>query len=169
VTARIPAGGIDRGGTAWTRVVPKWFGPWCERRETASHQVQDLSRLALAVYYDKPATAARWLADVFGFQSPDPLPEGSDPLPETEHGHPWIEFRIGTGSLMIFKLDQEGGRGSSHIPWVYIDHIEDHYHHAESAGATIVTKLNSPWGLPMYVTEDLEGYRWTFAQARPTM
>jgi uncharacterized glyoxalase superfamily protein PhnB len=169
VTARIPVNGVDRGGTAWTRVVPKWFRPWCERRDTASRRVQDLSRLALGIYYEKPAAAARWLADVFGFQSPDPLPGGSDPLPETEHGHPWIEFRIGTGSLMIFKLDQEGQRAPTHVAWVYVDHIEDHFHHAESAGATIVAKLDSPWGLPMYTVEDLEGNRWTFAQARPTM
>ena len=29
VVATVPAGGADRGGTAWVRVVPKWFGPWC--------------------------------------------------------------------------------------------------------------------------------------------
>ena len=32
-----------------------------------------------------------------------------------------------------------------------------------------VTELASPWGLPFYVADDLEGNRWTFAQARPTM
>jgi uncharacterized glyoxalase superfamily protein PhnB len=169
VTARIPAGGVDRGGTAWTRVVPKWFRTWCERRDTAAPRVQDISRLALGVYYEKPAAAARWLADVFGFRSPDPLPEESDPLPETEHAHPWIEFRIGNGSLMIFKLDQGRPRGSTHVPWVYVDQIEDHFHHTESAGANIVAKLDAPWGLPIYAVEDLEGNRWTFAQARPTM
>jgi uncharacterized glyoxalase superfamily protein PhnB len=169
VTARVPAGGVDRGGTAWTRVVPKWFGKWCERRDTAAHRVQDLSRLALGMYYEKPAAAARWLADVFDLQSPDPLPQESDPLPETEHGHPWIEFRIGTASLMIFKLDPGRHGESTHIPWVYVDHIEDHFHHTESCGATIVTRLGAPWGLPIYTVEDLEGNRWTFAQARPTM
>ena len=35
VVARIPEGGQDRGGTAWTRVVPKWFGAWCARGGTA--------------------------------------------------------------------------------------------------------------------------------------
>jgi uncharacterized glyoxalase superfamily protein PhnB len=169
VTARIPVGGVDRGGTAWTRVVPKWFGTWCERRDTAPRRVQDLSRLALGIYYERPAAAARWLANVFGFQSPDPLPQGSDPLSETEHGHPWIEFRIGTASFMIFKLDRERPRGSTHVPWVYVDNIEDHFHRTDSAGATIVAKLDAPWGLPIYTVEDLEGNRWTFAQARPTM
>ena len=108
VEASVPAGGQDRGGTAWVRVTPKWFGPWCARRDSAPHEVRDLARLALGVSYARPAAAARWLASAFGFTSPDPLPEGNDPLPETGHGHPWIEFRLGNSSLMIFKLDAAG-------------------------------------------------------------
>jgi uncharacterized glyoxalase superfamily protein PhnB len=169
VTARIPAGGVDRGGTAWTRVVPRWFGSWCERRDIAPRHVEDLSRLGLAIYYEKPAAAARWLAEVFGFQSPDPLPDGADPLPETLHGHPWIEFRVGRGSLIIGKLDQVASRTPTHVPWIYVDDIEEHFQRAEARGARIVDKLDSPWGLPMYTAEDPEGYRWTFARARPTM
>ncbi|HEX4864487.1 MAG TPA: VOC family protein [Acidimicrobiales bacterium] len=170
VTARIPAGGTDRGGTSWTRVVPKWFGAWCRRRESASHQVTDIARLALAVSYLKPSAAARWLAAVFGFESPDPLPQDPDPLPSGDHGHPWIEFRIGNSSLMVFPLDGETPEiKDKHIPWVYVDDIEDHFRRAEAAGASIVQKLDAPWGLPMYVAADLEGNHWTFAQARPTM
>lgn len=170
VTARIPAGGVDRGGTSWTRVVPKWFGRWCERRESAPRQVQDLARLGLAVHYARPAAAARWLAATFGFESPDPLPEGPDPLPETGHGHPWIEFRIGNASLMVFKLEAGSSPPApTHVPWVYVDDIGEHFRRAEGAGAVIVDELDAPWGLPMYVAEDPEGNRWTFAQARPTM
>jgi uncharacterized glyoxalase superfamily protein PhnB len=170
VVARIAVDGQDRGGTAWTRVVPKWFGPWCARRDVAPHEVHDLARLALAISYEKPATAARWLADTFGFESPDPLPEGADPLPETAYGHPWIEFRLGNSSLMIFKLDRDRSEQTPiHVPWVYVDDITEHYQRASSSGATVVEKLGSPWGLPFYVADDPEGNRWTFAQARPTM
>jgi len=170
VQASIPAGGQDRGGTSWVRVTPKWFGPWCARRDGAPREVRDLARLALGVSYARPATAARWLAGAFGFTSPDPLPEGADPLPETGHGHPWIEFRLGDSSLMIFKLEAEPqARPPTHVPWVYVDDIAAHYHRARTSGATIVTELRSPWGLPFYVAEDPEGNRWTFAQARPTM
>lgn len=170
VVARIPAGGQDRGGTSWTRVVPKWFGPWCARRDEVPHEVRDLARLALGVSYAKPAAAARWLAATFGFASPDPLPEGPDPLPEGHYGHPWIEFRIGDSSLMIFKLTGDRPAGDRvHVPWVYVDDVAEHFRHATECGATIVTKLDSPWGLPFYVADDLEGNRWTFAQARPTM
>lgn len=170
VVARIPAAGSDRGGTAWTRVVPKWFGPWCARRDEVHHGIEDIGRLALAVGYERPAFAARWLARVFGFETPDPLPEGEDPLPEGEHGHPWIEFRIGNGSLMVFKLAEPPRGGvATHVAWVYVDDIEEHYERAEREGATILQKLDAPWGLPMYVAADPEGHRWTFARARPTM
>jgi len=170
VVAWVPAGGQDRDGTTWVRVVPKWFGPWCARRDHAPHEVQDLARLGLGISYAKPAAAARWLATTFGFGSPDPLPEGADPLPETEYGHPWIEFRIGNSSLMIFKLD--GGRPEHtpiHVPWVYVDDVAEHFRRASVSGATIIRELASPWGLSFYVADDPEGNRWTFAQARPTM
>src|SRR5260221_2660997 len=72
--ATIPAGGQDRGGTAWQRVVPDWFGAWCARRDSAPSQPDDLDRLAIAGYYLKPVTAARRLAAAFGFGSPPTLP-----------------------------------------------------------------------------------------------
>ena len=34
----IPAGGEDKGGTAWSRVVPYWFGAWCARRDRVRHE-----------------------------------------------------------------------------------------------------------------------------------
>ncbi len=170
VVARIPEDGKDRGGTAWVRVVPKWFGPWCANRDVEPQEVRDLARLALGVHYARPAAAAHWLADVFGFESPDPLPEGVDPLPDGDHGDPWIEFRIGNSSLMLFKLDDDrSDRVRTHVPWVYVDDIEGHFGRSTGNGATIIEPLDSPWGLPLYVAEDLEGNHWTFVQARPTM
>lgn len=170
VVAWIPADGRDLGGTAWVRVVAKWFGPWCARRDDSPHEVRDLARLGLGISYAKPAAAARWLATTFGFKSPDPLPEGADPLPETEHGHPWIEFRIGNSSLMIFKLDGDrSDQAPIHVPWVYVDDVAEHFHRASTGGATIIQKLDDPWGLPFYIADDPESNRWTFAQARPTM
>jgi uncharacterized glyoxalase superfamily protein PhnB len=168
VRATIPAGGADRGGTAWVRVVPKWFGPWCARRDTAPRPQPELARLALGVYYAKPASAARWLASAFGFTSPDPLPEGSDPLPEGEHGPPWIEFRIGNCSLMVFKLDGDIPEQAppTHQPWVFVDDLDAHLARAEAAGAKIVTGIRQT-GFRAYTAQDLEGHRWTFAQARP--
>jgi len=53
VEATIPSAGADRGGSAWVRVVPKWFGPWCARRDTAARLQRELARLAVGVYYAK--------------------------------------------------------------------------------------------------------------------
>src|SRR6516164_3750596 len=55
VTATIPDGGADRGGTSYVRVVPPWFGAWCARRADAPRTPAELARLAVAVYYPKPA------------------------------------------------------------------------------------------------------------------
>ena len=96
--------------------------------------------------------------------------EGADPLRETEHGHPWIEFRIGNSSLMIFKIGGDRPEHAPiHVPWVYVDDVTGHFRRASTSGATIIQELASPWGLPFYVADDPEGNRWTFAQARPTM
>jgi hypothetical protein len=59
VIATIPAGGADRGGTAFVRVTPPWFGAWCARRDTAPRKPREQARLALAVYYAKPSGTAR--------------------------------------------------------------------------------------------------------------
>jgi uncharacterized glyoxalase superfamily protein PhnB len=166
----VPTGGQDKGGTAWSRVVPKWFGAWCAKRDHVSHDQIDIARLSLGVYYARPAAAARWLAKVFGFESEGDLPEGADPLPETEYGHPWIEFRIGNAVLNVFKLDGERtGDARTHVPWVYVDDLEAHYAHAKGSGAEIVEEIHPYPGSSVYVADDLEGNRWTFSQARRTM
>jgi uncharacterized glyoxalase superfamily protein PhnB len=163
VQASIPAGGADRGGTAWVRVVPPWFGAWCARRDTAPRQAEDLARLAVAVYYAKPATAARWLADVFGFQTPGVLPEDD----AQQH---WTEFRAGNCSLIIFRLEGERPEGAAitHVPWVFVDDLDSHFARARAGGASIVDGIRQH-GYRAYVADDLEGNRWTFAQARPSM
>ncbi|HMK11417.1 MAG TPA: VOC family protein [Acidimicrobiales bacterium] len=166
----VPVGGKDLGGTAWCRVIPNWFGAWVARRDLVPHQQIDIARLSLGVYYARPAAAARWLADVFGFTPANDLPKGSDPLPHGEHGHPWIEFRIGNAILNVFPLDGErSGDVRTHIPWVYVDDLEAHFAHAKGRGAPIVDEIRAYPGSTVYVTDDLEGNRWTFSQARPTM
>jgi hypothetical protein len=167
VEHRIPAGGQDRGGTSWSRVVPLWFGRWCASRDHEPHQQADIARLGLGVYYERPGTAARWLADVFGFDPVTALPSEPDPLAEGEHGGPWIEFRIGNASLMIFGREGAAPTEPAHVPWVYVDDLDAHLAHAEQAGAKILHRKEWSW-LPTYVAEDLEGNRWTFTQARPT-
>jgi uncharacterized glyoxalase superfamily protein PhnB/uncharacterized protein YndB with AHSA1/START domain len=167
VVATIPAGGQDRGGTAWVRVTPAWFGAWCARRGTAPAEPADTGRLALAVHYAKPVTAARWLAAAFGFSSPNYLPE-SDEAADTRYL--WIEFLVGNCSLIVLPLEGDPSEAAtaSHVPWVFVDDLDAHFATAQAAGARIVEPIHQH-GYRAYQVEDLEGNRWIFAQARPTM
>ena len=169
VLAAIPDGGADRGGTAWVRVVPAWFGSWCARRDTAPREPRDLARLAVAGYYSRPAAAARWLAGAFGFEPTNELPDAAaDENWAAERR--WIEFHLGNSALILFKLDGSPSRGVPFrlMPWVFVDDLDAHCARARAAGATIVTGIHQH-GYRSYEADDLEGNRWTFAQARPTM
>jgi len=172
VLATVPAGGQDRGGTAWQRVVPDWLGAWCARRDTAAREPDELDRLAIAVYYARPVTAARWLADAFGFVSPRSLP-GHEAGRDLDAERTWLEFRIGHCSLMVFKADAghdgyDGPAQATHVPWIYVDDLDAHCARAAAAGARIVEPFDQ-LGYRAYQAEDPDGHRWTFAQARPTM
>jgi len=100
---------------------------------------------------------------------PDPLPSGPDPLAEGGYGHPWIEFRVGNCSLMVFKLEGDVPEQAppTHDIWVFVDDLDAHHARAQAGGATIVRGIRQT-GFRAYTAEDLEGHRWTFAQARPT-
>jgi uncharacterized glyoxalase superfamily protein PhnB/uncharacterized protein YndB with AHSA1/START domain len=169
VLATIPAGGQDRGGTAWQRVVPDWFGAWCARRDTAPRQPDDLDRLAIAVYYLKPVTAALWLAEAFGFASPRSLPV-PQPGRDLDSERTWLEFRIGHCSVMVFKAENDRREPVpvTHVPWIFVDDLDAHFARASAAGAKIIEPIHQH-GYRAYEAEDLEGHRWAFAQARPTM
>ena len=163
VEATVPAGGSDTGGSAFVRVTPPWFGAWCARRADAPHHLVDTARLAVAVYYANPGTAAHWLAKAFGFEPAGALPDRGN----EEAG--WTEFRVGNATLMVFKRDDETAMPTSatHVPWVFVADLDAHFARAEAAGATIIEGIQQH-GYRAYVAEDLEGHRWTFAQARPT-
>ena len=164
VEATIPAGGKDAGGTSFVRMTPPWFGAWCARRDRVPHELRDPGRLALAVYYAKLGTAARWLRDAFAFEPASNMPDAGD-----ETGD-WIEFRIGNCSLMVFKQEeaQSAHAPATHVPWVFVDDLDAHFANANAKGAKIVEGIHQH-GYRAYVAEDPEGHRWTFAQARPTM
>jgi uncharacterized glyoxalase superfamily protein PhnB len=164
VEATIAAGGKDAGGTSFVRMTPPWFGAWCAKRDRVPHELRDTARLAVAVYYAKPGTAARWLHDAFGFEMAGRLPEAGDESPD------WTEFRVGNCSLMVFKQDgaQPEDAPPTHETWVFVDDLDAHFANAQAKGATIVQGIHQH-GFRAYVATDPEGRRWTFAQARPTM
>ena len=165
VTATVPAGGSDRGGSAWVRMTPVLFGRWVRRRDHLSREPGRQARLAVGVHYAKPAAAARWLRDVFALEPSSNIPED-----DTDDEHTWIEFRIGESSLMVFKRENGGPQSqvTTHTPWVFVDDLDAHFARAKVGGAQIVNEI---WqhGARAYDAADLEGNRWTFAQAGPLM
>ena len=167
--ATVPAGGKDKGGSAILDVTPPWLARWVARRDSTPHELHDLARFALTLRYARPGVAARWLAAAFGFDSPNPLPEGEDPLPEGKHGQPWIEFHVGNCSLMIEALlgSPVESNQVTYVPWVFVDDLEAHLARAQEHGATIAEGI-ATLGYKSYVALDLEGRSWRFAEARPT-
>ena len=146
------------------RMTPVWFGSWIEKRDRVPHEPLRMARLALGIHYAEPAKAARWLHEVFDLEPAGNLPD-ADGDPE----HTWIEFHVGNCSLMVFGLEgAHDGGAPTHTPWVFVDDLDGHLATARAGGATIISEIEQH-GYRAYAVNDLEGNRWTFAQARPTM
>jgi uncharacterized glyoxalase superfamily protein PhnB len=167
--ATVSEGGQDRGGSSFVSVTPPWFGAWVKRRGETPHEQRDLARFGLTLHYARPAAAAHWLAETFGFDAPSPLPDGDDPLSDDKYGFPWIEFHVGNASLIIEPLAgaEAANAIGTYVPWVFVDDVEAHLTRTREKGATIVQEIERT-GFTSYVALDLEGRRWRFAQARPT-
>jgi uncharacterized glyoxalase superfamily protein PhnB len=152
----------ERAFFFWPNVL-RWLVPWCEERGGAGVGGREIARLSIALYYEDPAGAARWLARAFQLGSWSGIPgEGEDSS--------WIELHHGNVAVLLFRLEGQGPRELpvTHMPWAYVDDLDAHFAHAKAAGATIVSEIQQH-GYRAYAAEDLEGHRWTFVQARPTM
>ncbi len=164
VEARLPLDGEDHGGTAWVRVVPTWLARWVDRRDVVAREPETLARLAVEVRYDRPVAAARWLRDVFGLEPASRIPD------DEADEHVWVEFRAGDAAIIVLpRAERPGATGpGSTVPWVFVDDLDAHYERAVAGGATIEVDI---WhhGARAYEASDLEGHRWSFAQASPRM
>jgi uncharacterized glyoxalase superfamily protein PhnB len=161
VTQTLVPGG-EQAFFFWPNVL-RWLVPWCEERGGARPAPREIARLSIALYYEDPAGAARWLARAFQLGSRSGIPaEGEDPE--------WIELHHGNVAVLLFPLDGQRLQDApvTHMPWAYVDDLDAHFAHAQAAGATIVSEIEQR-GYRAYTAEDLEGRHWTFAQARPTM
>jgi uncharacterized glyoxalase superfamily protein PhnB len=156
VDGSVPDGGASIGGLSFVAMTPQWL----PRHLARTTPRPELSRLNLVIHYAQPVAAAHWLVDAFGLEPTGDLPA------EDGEGFAWIELRVGNGAILLFPPVSETS-GVSHQPFVYVDDLEAHLAHAREAGATIIEPI-SHHGFTSYVVDDLEGRRWTFAQARPT-
>jgi uncharacterized glyoxalase superfamily protein PhnB len=161
VTQRLLPEG-ERAFYFWPNVL-RWLVSWCDERDGARPARRDIARVSLALYYEDPAGAARWLARVFQLGSWSGIPsEGEDAT--------WIELHHGNVAVLLFPRDGRPLEDApvTHTPWVYVDDLDAHFAHTETAGAKIVSGIEQH-GYRAYTAEDLEGRPWTFVQARPTM
>ena len=138
----------------WPRTI-RWFASWF-----GAGRPKEIAPLSIALYYKQPTEAAHWLQRVFQLRS-------WTGILETPAGT-WIELHHGDVAILLFELEGEPDGAVTHMPWIYVDDLDAHFAHAQAEGATIVSGIHQH-GYRAYVAEDLEGRRWTFAQARPTM
>ncbi len=161
VTQTVLPGG-EQAFLFWPNVL-RWLVPWCTEPDGARRARREIARLSIALYYEDPAGAARWLERVFQLGSWSGIPdEGEDAS--------WIELHHGNVAVLLFRLDGQRVQDApvGHMPWAYVDDLDAHFAHAKAAGAKIVSEIEQH-GYRAYTAEDLEGRPWTFAQARPTM
>jgi uncharacterized glyoxalase superfamily protein PhnB len=158
VVQSLVAGG-EKAFYFWPNVI-HWLTAWTARRDDAPRTPRELGRLSIALYYEDPAAAARWLHTTYGLESWDKIPaEGEKPS--------WIELHVGSAAVLLFEAKQPPS-GDDHGIWVYVDDLDAHFARSSAQGATIVSEIHQH-GYRCYETDDLEGHRWTFVQARPAM
>ncbi|HZC27230.1 MAG TPA: VOC family protein [Actinopolymorphaceae bacterium] len=160
----IPGGDPSTVGFGWVNMLGTYVA-WTRRRDTAPRRPRELDRLGLTLYYEDPPAAARWLRSVFQLGSWD-----IDRAPAEGENPGWIEFHVGNAAVVLLPLQGERPKNApvTHTIWVYVDDLDAHYAHATEHGATVVSEIQLH-GSRAYVAEDMEGYQWTFVQARPTM
>jgi uncharacterized glyoxalase superfamily protein PhnB/uncharacterized protein YndB with AHSA1/START domain len=156
----LPGADVDRSALFWPNVL-HWLVPWCRGHDPA-RPARELARVAVGLHYEDAPAAARWLVDVFGLTTWDKVPAG-DEQPS------WIELNFGGVAVLLFPLDgKRTPEPVAHETWLFVDDVEAHFEHARARGATIVSGI-SQHGYRAYTADDLEGHRWTFAQASPAM
>ena len=78
------------------------------------------------------------------------------------------EVRCGASvGVSLYPEDgEDAGPSSTTVPWIFVDDLDRHHDRVVAGGATVVTDI---WhhGCRAYTAADLEGNRWTFAQATP--
>lgn len=114
--------------------------------------------------YEDVAAAIDWLCGAFGFEERLRFADGSGIVTHAE-------LTLGGGEVFLghpgpdYRSPRELG-AFTHLVHVYVDDVDAHCARAVEAGAPVLGELqDTPYGDRRYDTEDLEGHRWSFAQA----
>lgn len=159
VTGTVPDGVDGTASLSMLRMAPQWFPRYVDGRDARALR-SDYGRLHLGLRSATPSTTARWLADVFQLE-----PTADIPTQDGDPDYTWIEFRVGTGFIVVWG---GGGAAGTDSPFVYVDDLDAHMKHVEAAGATIVSPITEH-GFRSYTAADCEGRHWVFAQAGPRL
>jgi uncharacterized glyoxalase superfamily protein PhnB len=125
--------------------------------------------------YEDGIAAMEWLCKVFGFTE---VTRMADKKGRLGHG----ELAMGDSIVMLAEPTPDYQSPKHHVqncattakaysvPYiingvlVYVDDVKQHYKHAESNGATILSVLEEGYPGTRYRAADLEGQRWMFMQ-----
>jgi len=112
--------------------------------------------------YKDPTAAIKFLTEAFGFEKTAEVPGDNGTIIHAE-------MTFGNGTIMLGTSTHDIPAPAEHGIYVFVDDIDAHYKHAETAGAKIVYPPESTeWGTRRYRCLDLEGYEWSFGNYRPS-
>ena len=126
----------------------------------------NMPRITPNIFYDDPASALEWLAKAFAFETrlSLPGPDGAIIHAEMQVADSAIMMRP-TSANEQWKSPKSLAGSMTQGLYVYVDNVDAHCARARAAGAKIQSEPEEMfWGDRIYVVEDLEGHRWTFAQ-----
>ena len=134
------------GMSAWPNILG-----WFRHRTDDGYRAAEMPRVTPVLFYADVPAAAEWLGNAFGFWG------------RGGFGADYAELELQGGVVLLRRGDSDHS-----TTYVYVDDLDTHLARAREAGATIVEDVHRR-GDTVYVAEDPEGHRWTFAQARASM
>ncbi len=127
---------------------------------------ENMPRITPNVFYDDLGAALEWLSKSFGFETRMSMPGPDGAIVHAEMAVADSVFMLSpTEATPAFGSPKSLGGKVTTTLYIYVDDVDAHCARARSAGAKIVSELETMfWGDRTYVCEDPEGHRWTFAQ-----
>ena len=145
----VPGGTKAHFLSGWNNILG-WFADMADRQVGDPPPPKDVPRLCPILYYKDARAAGAWLVRVFGLRAR-----------HRDLG------AVMLGDSVVMLSQREGVQAASAAMYAYVDDLDAHFARAQAGKATIVQAITKH-GDRFYVAEDVEGYQWTFAQARPT-
>ncbi len=124
---------------------------------------ENMPRITPYLLYVDVESALAWLSNTFGF-----CERLRFPGPDGKIAH--AEMELKDSVIMMgcpgpdYRNPKQLGQVTQHN-YIYVDDVDQHFEHAQSAGATILEAPEDQfYGDRRYGAEDLEGHHWYFAQ-----